>query len=162
MSEIKDLLERFRRGPELIAVAITGASNPELDHAPAAGKWNARQIVCHMADSEMVAAQRFRSIIAQDNPTILGYDQDAWALQLDYQRRKASDALEIFRTVRANTHDLLKHLPEEAFARPCVHSEHGPLTLFDLLRIYAEHAEKHSRQIFAARQSYKEARAVQG
>jgi hypothetical protein len=159
MSEIKDLLERFRRGPELIAVAITGASNPELDHAPGPGKWSPRQIVCHMADSEIVAVQRMRVTIAEDNPAVLGYDQDAWAVRLDYQRRKASDALEIFRIVRANSHDLLKHLPDETFARTCVHSERGAMTLLDLLRTYAEHAEKHSRQIFAARQSYKASRA---
>jgi len=159
MSELADLLERFRRGPELLAVATTGASNPELDYVAEVGVWSARQIVCHLADSEVVGVDRFRRTIAENNPTIMGYDEKAWAENLDYGRRKLSHALETFRLIRGDNYALLKELPEETFARPCTHSERGPLTLLDLLRIYAEHAENHSKQILQARQKYKEARA---
>ena len=78
MSEITELLERFRRGPELIATTMTGAAGAELDFTPGPQKWSLRQIVAHVADSEIVAADRFRRIIAEDEPTLIGYDQDAW------------------------------------------------------------------------------------
>ncbi len=52
MSELADLLERFRRGAELVAVATTGAAGPVLDFRPAEGKWGVRTIVCHLADTE--------------------------------------------------------------------------------------------------------------
>jgi hypothetical protein len=38
------------------------------------------------------------------------------------------------------------------------HSEKGALTLADLLRVYAEHAENHAHQIHAARQAYRQSR----
>ena len=155
MSDIKTLLERFRRGPELLAVATTGASNVELDFVPGPGKWTCRQIACHLADAEVVCAQWFRATIAEENPAIIWFDQDAWVANLDYSRRKISDALEMFRVMRHYSFELLKSLPEEAYARKCTHSTDGELTLADLLLIYAEHAEKHSRQIMEARQKYK-------
>jgi hypothetical protein len=160
MSEISDLLERFRRGPELLAVATTGASNVELDYVPAKGKWSARQVVCHLADSEAVCVDRFRRTIAEDNPTIVGYNEKSWAANLDYGQRKISRALDTFRTLRADNYELLQGLPEAAFTRSCTHSERGTLTLLDLLRIYAEHAENHCRQIMEVRRQYKESRSA--
>lgn len=158
MPELAELLERFRRGAEILAVATTGASNPELDFEPAPGKWTARQIACHLADSEIVGHMRFRQVLAEDNPTIIGFDEAAWAEKLDYRKRKISVALETFRRIRGENYELLKSLPEEAFARRGTHSERGPVSLLDLLEIYAVHAENHVRQIMAARQAYKQAK----
>jgi hypothetical protein len=155
MSELAELLERLRRGPEVVAVAVTGAAGAELDFVPAPGKWSVRQILCHLADSEIVGADRFRRVIAEDNPTMIAYDQDAWAKNLDYGRRKISQALETMRHLRAENHELLKSLPEAAFERKGTHSLHGTITLLDFLRIYAEHTEKHAAQIRAVREAYK-------
>ncbi len=161
MSERAELLERFRRGPEIVAVATTGAAGSELDFKPAPDKWSVRTIVCHLADSEMVAAMRFRQVIAEANPTMQAFDQDAWANHLDYSQRKISQALETFRRVRSDTYELLKDLPEEAYSRKGTHSERGELTLLDLLKHFAEHAEGHVRQIQNVRAAYKEHRVKQ-
>jgi hypothetical protein len=158
MSEITELLERFRRGPELIATVMTGAAGPELDFAPAPDKWSPRQIVCHLADSEMVAAIRFRRVIAEENPPLAAYDQNAWAERLDYKKRKTSEAIETFRRVRSESFELLKDLPGEAFDRVGNHSERGRVTLRDLLRTMAGHAESHARQIRGVRDLYKQSR----
>ncbi|HUQ90608.1 MAG TPA: DinB family protein [Bryobacteraceae bacterium] len=152
-------MERFRRGGELLAVVTTGAAGPELDWTPAPGKWSVRQIVCHIADSELVGAARFRAIIAEDNPTLIGFDQNAWAVRLDYKRRKFSQAIETFRRLRGENYELLKELPAETFQRTGTHSERGPLTLLDLLQTYAQHAENHARQIQGVRQEYKLSKA---
>lgn len=160
MSEMKDLLDRFRRGAELVAVVSTGSAGAEWDFVPAPGKWSIRQIICHLADSEMIGRYRLASVIAEDNPTLMWYDQDAWAVNLDYSKRKFSQALETFRRVRGENYELLKDLPEEAFARTGVHSKIGPMTLKDLVVMYAEHAEGHARQIKEAREAYKAARAA--
>ncbi|HXG32487.1 MAG TPA: DinB family protein [Bryobacteraceae bacterium] len=157
-SDVEALLERFRRGPDVVAVAITGAAGAELDFVPAPGKWSIRQVLCHLADSELVGAVRFRMVIAEDNPTLGAYNQELWAARLDYSRRKISQALETFRRTRAENYELLRALPEGAFERPAVHAELGPLRLRDLLRIYAEHAENHARQLQSIREQYKQAR----
>jgi hypothetical protein len=169
MSELAELLERFRRGAELVAVSTTGAAGAMLDYrpGPAPGedpnkaRWGVRTIVCHLADTELVLAMRLRQIIAEDNPTLPAFDQNLWADRLDYSKRKLSQALDSFRRTRAENYELLKDLPEEAFARSGQHTGRGAVTLLDLLRSYAEHAEKHVHQIQAARAAFKEFKTAQ-
>lgn len=161
MSELADILERFRRGPELVAVATTGAAGPELDFQPGEGKWSVRQIVCHLADFEMIAAVRFRQMLAEENPVMPAANQDAWAIRLDYSKRKTSQALETFRRVRMDSYELLKEQSDEAFERTGVHSKRGVIPLREMVRIMAEHPEKHVGQIQRTRAAYKENRAKQ-
>jgi hypothetical protein len=159
MPEIPELLERFRRGAELVAVAITGAAGPELDWVPEPAKWSIRRIIAHLADSEIVATTRFRHVIAEENPRLEAYDQNAWAEKLDYDRRKTSQALESFRRTRAENYELLKDLPAEAFDRVGLHAERGPETLKQILQRNAEHAESHAAQLRARRAEYKNFKA---
>ena len=161
MSELADWLERFRRGAELVAVATTGAAGSMLDFKPGEGKWSVRTVVCHLADTEMVLAMRLRQMIAEDNPLIPAIDQNLWADRLDYSKRKLSQAMDTFRRMRAENYELLKDLPEETFARTGEHTKRGTISLMDLLKIFAEHPEKHVRQIHAARAAFKEFKAAQ-
>ena len=159
MSDIPQLLERFRRGPELLAVVLTGVFGEEEDFTPAPGKWSARQIVAHLADSELVSAHRMRQVLAERNPTLMAFDQDAWASNLDYARRKPKQSLETFRRLRAENFELLNGLPESAFVRAGNHSERGPVTLRGLVEGMAQHAESHARQLQALREEYKKAKS---
>lgn len=156
MSDWTELLERFRRGPEILAAALTGAAGAEVDWAPA-GKWNVRQIAAHMADSEIMISARMRSIIAENNPTLPAYDQDAWAANLGYEKRRPSESLELFRRLRAANFSLLSDVPEATLARTGTHTERGVLTLRALTELAAEHAENHARQIRELRREFKAA-----
>lgn len=159
MPEISELLERYRRGAELVAVAMTGAAGSELDFSPAPDQWSIRQIIAHLSDAELVGAMRFRKVIAEDNPALEAFDQEAWARNLDYSRRKPSQTLETFRRIRAENYELLKSVPEQAFERKGNHSERGPLSLLQLLHGYAEHAEAHATQLRTRRAQYKQLKA---
>jgi hypothetical protein len=159
VSELAELLERFRRGAELLAMCTTGAAGPELDFAPAEGKWGVRTIVCHLADVEAMNVVRLRQMIAEDNPTLVAFDQDKWAERLDYKKRKISQPIETFRRLRGENYELLKDQPEEIFSRTGTHTKRGSMTVLDMLRLHTEHVEKHVRQIQAVRAAYKEHRA---
>jgi hypothetical protein len=89
---LEDLLERYRRAPEVIAMMLTGVFGEEVDFIPAAGKWSIRQITRHLVDSELVATYRFRSVIAEDDPPLRAYDEAAWASKLDYAIRKPAQS----------------------------------------------------------------------
>jgi len=153
MSDLAALLERYRRGPELLAVILTGVYGEEEDFG-LPGKWTVRQIVAHLADAEMVGSHRFRQVIAEENPTLIAYDQDAWVRNLDYARRKPKQSLETFRRIRSENYELLKDLPPEAFERAGNHSENGRMTLRQMLEGYAGHAESHARQLQGIRDEY--------
>lgn len=158
MSDIPSLLERFRRGPELLAVVLTGVFGEEEDFAAAPGKWSIRQIVAHLADGELVGAHRMRQVIAEDHPTLIAFNQDRWTANLDYAKRKPKTSLETFRRIRAENYELLKDLPLAAFERTGNHTENGPMTLLELVDGCAGHAESHARQLQEIRAAYKAAK----
>src|SRR5215831_12687587 len=101
MYDIPGLLERYRRGPEVLAMVLTGVFGEEEDFIPGPGKWSIRQLIAHVADSEMVGAYRMRAVIAENDPSLMGFDQEAWARNLDYAQRKPKQSLESFRRQRA-------------------------------------------------------------
>ncbi len=158
MSEIPALLERFRRGPEVLAMVLTGVFGEEEDFVTAPGKWSVRQIIAHLADVELILATRLRFVIAEDNPTLTRMDQNAWAQNLDYARRKPKQSLETFRRLRAENHELLKGVAETAWSRQGTHTERGPLTLQTLVHDYCGHTENHARQMAEIREAYKTAK----
>jgi hypothetical protein len=118
--------------------------------APAPGRWSTREIVHHLADSEMTAAIRLRLLLAQDRPAIRGYDQDEFARRLHYERPYHS-SLEAFRWARQCTAELLERLTADEWIREGTHTEAGQYGVEKWLQIYANHAHKHARQIREAR-----------
>ena len=158
MSDLSALLERFRRGPELLAVVLSGVFGEEEGFITAPGKWSIRQILAHLADAELVGAHRFRQVLAEDSPTLIAFDQEAWARNLDYARRKPKQSLDTFRRLRGENYELLKNLPEGAYERAGNHSENGRMTLRQLLEGFAGHAESHARQMQLIREAFKQAK----
>lgn len=150
--ERQQLIAQYKDGYRAVADALLKITPEELDASPAPGKWSARQIVHHLADSEMTAAVRFRLLLAEDRPLIKGYDQDRFAERLHYDRPHEA-SLEIFRAARAATTELMGCLSETEWLREGTHSEVGRFGLDTWLRVYGPHAHRHADQILAARKS---------
>jgi len=152
--ERDQLIAQYQDGYRVVAEALVKIEPEELDARPAPGKWTAREIVHHLADSEITAAVRFRLLLAEDRPAIKGYDQDEFAKRLHYDRPHEA-SLELFRAARASTAELMKCLSESDWLREGTHSEVGRFGLDTWLRIYAPHAHQHADQIRVARASLK-------
>ncbi|HEY3203375.1 MAG TPA: DinB family protein [Thermoanaerobaculia bacterium] len=141
------MIRRYEEGPARLRAAFERVPPEARQWRPGEGRWSAHEVVCHAADSETNAAMRIRYLAAEPNPAILGYDQDVWARTFDYHAAPVEAAMATVEAVRANTAALLRRLPEMVWSVVGTHSESGPYTAEDWLRIYAEHLEKHSRQI---------------
>ena len=152
--ERQQLIAQYKDGYRVVADALVKVTPEELDAASAPGKWSARQIIHHLADSEMTAAVRFRLLVAEDRPAIKGYDQDRFADRLHYERSHEA-SLELFRAARASTAELMACLTEADWLREGTHSEVGRFGLDTWLRIYAPHAHRHADQIRLARSAAK-------
>lgn len=144
------LIEQYKTGPRIVEEALQGATDDELNARPAPGKWSPRDIVHHLADSEMTAAIRLRLLLAQDRPVIQGYDQDEFARRLHYDR-PIQASLEAFRAARRSTGEILDRMTSADWAREGMHSESGRYTAERWLELYAAHAHKHAGQITRAR-----------
>jgi hypothetical protein len=148
--ERQQLIAQYKDGYRAVAEALVKITPEELDATAAPGKWSTRQIIHHLADSEMTAAVRFRLLLAEDRPAIKGYDQDRFADRLHYERSHEA-SLELFRAARASTAELMACLTEADWLREGTHSEVGRFGLDTWLRIYAPHAHRHADQIRLAR-----------
>src|SRR5713101_5435110 len=146
------LIDQYKDGYRVVAEALVGAPDEELDARPAPGKWSAREIVHHLADSEMTSAIRLRLLVATDQPKIAGYDQDEFARRLHYDR-PIEASLEAFKAARRSTAELLDRMSEADWTREGSHSEVGRYTPERWLEIYAIHAHDHAAQIRVARDS---------
>ena len=147
-----ELISRYKEGYRQVADALEGASDKDLDARPAPGKWTAREIVHHLADSEMTAAIRLRLLVAEENASIRAYDEKEFAIRLYYDR-PITNSLLAFQAARLCTGDLLDAMSEVDFAKHGTHPEHGHYGVERWLEIYAEHAHNHAEQIRKARAS---------
>jgi hypothetical protein len=145
--EREALIEQYARGPERIREALARVPERALAWRPGAGKWSVHEVVVHCADSETNAALRIRTLIAEKEPLIVGYDQDAWARVFDYQAQPLEDSLAATSAARGRTVPLLRRLTDADWRKEGRHTESGRYTAEDWLRIYAAHLEGHARQI---------------
>lgn len=143
------LIERYRDGYGVVADALKGISDDELDRGRD-GEWTPRQIVHHLADAEMIGAIRIRRLLAETPAPIHGYDEKAFAEALT-RDRPIEPSLQAFRWVRETTFQLLESLDEGDWQRAGEHDERGRYTAEDWLVLYAPHAHDHAEQIKRAR-----------
>src|ERR1700742_1931970 len=98
-------VDQYKNGYQVVAEALAGATDTDFDARPAPGKWSAREIVHHLADSEMTSAIRLRLLVASDRPEIRGYDQEEFARRLYYDRPIES-SLDAFKSARKTTGEI--------------------------------------------------------
>ena len=84
--EAKNARREVQGGLSLARRCACGRDRRRARCEAGAGKWTAREIVHHLADSEMTSAVRMRNVIATDNVAIQGYDQEVFARRLYYDR----------------------------------------------------------------------------
>ena len=107
------------------------------------GCWSIHEHLLHITDSEVNSYIRCRRLIAEPGEPLMAYDENGWANALGYADRSTDDALELFRILRQQTHDLIKTLPESTWAHTCYHPENGNMSLDDWLDVYAVHIPEH-------------------
>jgi hypothetical protein len=152
------LIKQYKDGYNEVLDALHEISTEELDFRPRSGKWSAREIVHHLADSEMTSAIRLRRLLVEYHPYIQGYDEDQFAEKLHYGSRPIDAALKVFESSRATTAELLDLMTEQEWKRTGEHSDSGPYSPEVWLSIYAVHAHNHANQIRRNRATYKESK----
>ena len=145
--ERRDLIAKYAAGYDEVVNALNGFPADSLGARPIAGKWTAREIVHHLADSETTSAIRLRKLLVEDNPLIHGYDQDQFATKLRYNERDMAPALEAFRYARESTMQLIDLMTDDDWKRAGTHTESGAYSTENWLQIYAKHAHDHAAQI---------------
>ncbi len=114
---------------------------------PFDGKWTPNEIIGHLVDSEWVYGYRLRLILCEENPTIIGMDQDAWVAGQRHNERESSELVDMFRTMRQCNLALWKQVSPTDLVRTGQHNERGPESLELMLRMQAGHDLNHRDQL---------------
>jgi DinB superfamily len=117
----------------------------DASKSPAPGKWSVREILCHLADCEIVFAYRLRQTLAEPHHVIQPFDQDTWAA--NYSAYDAPSALAVFTAVRNFNVKLIASLPPGAFSKPATHPERGTMTFRTIVETMGGHDLNHIAQI---------------
>ena len=145
---VEDSLARLARTPDDLAAAIAGADDAALSRRPSAHAWSAKEIVCHVRDSEEPFLAFFQAMLDLDEPR---YDDgsapERWVDDRQYRRNDTVEALETFRRRRAESLAFLRHLTPAQWARRGIHPARGMLTLAQFAGLLAAHDGDHVDQL---------------
>ena len=124
-----------------------GLTPKQLKWKPQPGKWSIAEIVAHLADAEIVASWRMRSVIGENGITIQPFNQDAWASAFQYSERDPKQSLELFRVLRESNLAMLKRIPPATWDNYGMHLERGKESISHLARMFAGHDTNHILQV---------------
>lgn len=147
----RDPLEVQAGLADALRAAIRGLKAAQLERAEAPGKWSIARTVAHLADSEVVFGWRLRVVLAQDRPTITGFDQDAWSARLGGAYPDVGSAIQQIAILRSTNLALLRSLAPADWDRVGLHAERGPESVRHMAKLYAGHDLVHLRQIARVR-----------
>ena len=143
----RDPLGVLRETEPALRERVADFTNANTGRPEAPGKWSIRQVIQHLADSDLVWGWRVRLVLAQDRPPLTGYDQDRWAERLRYQDARVTDALDEFGVLRRSNLRLIERATPEDLARVGLHAERGEESIAHMIKLYAGHDLLHLRQI---------------
>ncbi len=148
-----DQIDAYEAAPAQFDMAVEGLSEAQLLRAPAPGEWSIHEVLVHLPDSEVFAYERVRRILAEEQPVLHAFSEEAWASRLAYPAQDARLALDLFRALRRSNSALFRSLSAEQWERTGNHSERGKLTLYNIFTTFLGHGQAHLEQVEQVKRS---------
>lgn len=148
---VSELIERYNTGAELLVYATQQLNREQEQARPGPGRWSIAELVTHLLDSDLVYADRVKRIIAEDEPTLQGFDESAWNERLGGHERPVEPAVNLFVANRHWMSGLLRRLRPEDFQRVGHHTEVGRQSLAQIVVAVTGHLDHHLRFLYGKR-----------
>lgn len=160
MYNYDELIDEFEDAGRRLREAVRGLMPEEAFTKTGPGKWSIQELVIHLADSDAIAIDRMKRVIAEDNPALLRADEQAYVDRLHCHAQSLEDAVTLFDLNRRQFARVLRHLDGSEFERFGTHGgELGRITLHKLVRNYCHHLDHHLTFLAAKRARLKDANA---
>jgi DinB superfamily len=143
----RDPLEVLAQTASVLDGVVRRHSADVLRSRPFEGKWTPNEVIGHLVDGEWTYGYRLRLILSEEDPTILGTQQESWVARQQHNRREPSELAGTFRTLRELNLALWKRTSAEDLQRIGRHNERGAESLGVMLRMTAGHDLSHLNQI---------------
>lgn len=146
-----EIVDRYITGATLLGYAAQGLTLEQQRARPGPGAWSITELVVHLADTDLVFADRLKRVLAEENPTLVAFDEHAWLDRLGAQEMPMDDAVALFAANRLWMGKILARRPDSDFARAGRHTEQGRRTAAELLVYVTNHLDHHLKFLYAKR-----------
>lgn len=143
MTGHEKLLRDYLAGIDELREIVVDLTPEQLRARPVPGKWSTLEVLCHLADSEAVFADRMKRILAEERPALPFADPARFAPALAYESRDAEVEIDLIALIRRQMAAILRAQPDERWSRVGVHSVNGPCTLEQVVDKAVSHLEHH-------------------
>ena len=146
----EDVVAELRADLDELAEVVRGLRAEQLERRRGGAEgWTARQVLAHLADFELMAAVRVRTVLSMGRPALASYGQEEFTDRFSAMET-AEDALERFTVNRRATLRVLAELDAADLERVGVHPQRGEETLRRTLEMLARHDRAHLDQLVHA------------
>jgi uncharacterized damage-inducible protein DinB len=153
MSPADAAIASYESGPAKLREACAGLATAALNRRIGPGEWSIMENAVHLLDSDLASTHRMRRIVAEENPLLVAYDENAFIARLPCERDDLAEVLDLFEANRRFTARWLRTLPTDAFSRTGIHTQRGKVTLLQIVEIYANHVDHHLRFVAEKRRN---------
>ena len=137
--------EVLERTPARLASLIDELGEKGLNRSFDKGKWTGREVIAHLADTEIAIGFRVRQAVGQENHVIQPFDQDAWARP--YRLLDPRVASRAFTALRLWNLSYFRTLGSADLDRVVMHPERGEESVDTMIRMLAGHDRNHLAQL---------------
>ena len=145
------LVERYAAGGPLLSFAVYNLTPAQEQARIAPGTLSIGELAVHLLDADLQFAHRLKQILAEDQPTLQGYDHDAWLARISADGLPAAEAAELFALHRRWTARILRRLEDKVFGRTGMHTANGRQTMAEILAYCVSHLDHHLKFIYGKR-----------
>lgn len=146
MEDIQESLKQIETYTIRLRKSVDSLSEEELRRTYREGSWTVRQLVHHIADSQLNMYQRLKLALTDENPTVPNFNQDKWAIQPDTELPVES-SIKMLEGINERIVALGNNLTEEQLDRTFVHQINGTITVATKVLKLAWHEEHHLEHI---------------
>lgn len=146
LENVQDWLKEIEIYTTRLRETVDSLSNEELSKTYREGAWTVRQLVHHIADSQLNMYQRLKLALTDENPTIPGFDEEKWAVQPD-TKLPVEPSIKMLEGINERIVSLGSSLTEEQLGRTFIHQKNGQVTVATKLAKLAWHENHHLAHI---------------
>ncbi|MBM4439872.1 MAG: DinB family protein [Candidatus Rokubacteria bacterium] len=144
---VEQRMARLGRTADELSAAIKGQSPAALTKRPDEKNWAGVEVICHLRDTEEAFNGRFQMFLAMEESTLLPADPDRWAVDRQYLRCDAGEAIAAFGKRRAENLDVFRGLSPEQWKRGGTHPARGRMTFETFFSLMCYHDDVHLDQL---------------
>lgn len=147
----EELTHAYEKATHILSYATSNLKKEDLLATPGPGLWSLTEVILHIVDCDLVFSDRIKRVIAEENPTLMAFDENKWKENLAYKPENVPSSVRLFAANREYVSQILESISEQDLQRTGIHSLAGALTLQTIIEKANWHFDHHIKFLYAKR-----------